>query len=99
MATALRVIAVEGRRFRWRFDERLVVVPIDRSGPALFVEWGWHDWLEPDGPGPEPRVVTPRFVAEAIAFALAHGWQPEENGASLLLDYDRNGFRMLTNEV
>jgi hypothetical protein len=93
MAAGLRPITVEGRRFRWRFDERLVIVPEGRSGPVVFVEWGWHDWLEPEGPGPEPRIVTPRFVAEAIAFALANGWQPEGDGDTLL-KYNRSGFRV-----
>lgn len=99
MAAGLRPIAVEGRLFRWRFDGRLVVVPEGRSGPVLFVEWGWHDWLEPEGPGPEPRIVTPRLVAEAIAFALACGWQTEGTGAPLVLDYDGCGFRVRRRDV
>ena len=74
MAEGLRAIAVDGRRFRWRFDQRLVVIPSDRSGPQLRVDWGWRDWLEPEGPASEPWIVTPRFVAEAIRFALSHGW-------------------------
>lgn len=99
MAAGLRPIVVEGRRFRWRFDERLVVVPRDRSGPALFVEWGWRDGLEPEGPGPEPRIVTPRFVAAAIAFALANGWPPERAGAPLRLEYDGRDFRVSKSDV
>jgi hypothetical protein len=35
MAAGHRPIVVEGRRFRWRFDARLVVVPEGRSGPVL----------------------------------------------------------------
>lgn len=95
MAAGLRSIAVEGRWFHWRFDERLVVVAKGRSGSVLYVEWGWRDWSEPEGPGPEPRIVTPRFVSEAIAFALARGWQPEMAGAPLRLEYDTDGFRVL----
>ena len=87
MSGGLRPITVEGRRFRWRFDRDLVVIPEGRSGPALRVDWGWRDWLEPGeaGPGPEPRVVTPRFVAEAIGFALSLGWPPSSDGGPLAL--------------
>ena len=99
MAAGLRPIAVAGRRFRWRFDERLVVVPEGRSGPALYVEWGWRAWLEPEGPGPEPWIVTPRFVAEAITFALGSGWQPEGDRAPRFLEYDSSGFRERRRDV
>jgi hypothetical protein len=97
MAKNMRSIIVEDRQFRWRFDERLVVIPANRSGPQLCVDWGWRDWLEPDGPGPEPHVVTPRFVAEAIRFALAQGWQPEANGVPLQLGF-KNGRFLVVNE-
>jgi hypothetical protein len=93
MAEGLRPIAVDGRRFRWRFDERLVIIPAGRSGPQLYVEWGWRDWLEPEGPGPDPQAVTPRFVAGAIRFALANGWQPEVNGPPFSLWFENDAFR------
>lgn len=94
MADALRPITVDGHRLRWRFDGHLVVIPEGRSGPTLRVDWGWRDWLEPDGPGEEPRIVTPAFVAQAARFALAHGWNPAENGPPLKLDYGPAGFRL-----
>ncbi len=87
MAEGMRPIAVDGRCFRWRFDERLVVILAGRSGPQLVVDWGWHDWLEPEGSGPEPHVVTPRFVADAIRFALSQGWQPDVQGPTLCLRF------------
>lgn len=87
MSGSLRSITVEGQRFRWRFDGRLVVVPEGRSSPQLCVEWGWRDWLDPEGAGAELRVVTPRFVAEAIGFALSHGWQPATAGPPFSLSY------------
>ena len=71
---SLRRIVVDGRPFRWRFKDVLVVIPGDRSGPPLYVDWGWQDWLEPDGPGAEPHIVTPRFVVEAVQFAVTIGW-------------------------
>ena len=72
----------------------VVVIPADRSGPQLRVRWGWRDfWLEPPhGAGPEPQVVTPRFVAAAIRFALAHGWEPDVNGPPFLLDFNNDKF-------
>src|SRR4051794_30928881 len=92
MRGGLRPIVVEGHRFRWRFDGRLVVVPEVRSGPQLLVDWGWRDWWEPGGPGPEPRVVPPRFVAEAIGFALSRGWRPTVSGPPLLLFFREGDF-------
>lgn len=47
MAQRMRGIEVEGVPYRWRFDGVLVVIPSDRSGPQLYVDWGWRDWLEP----------------------------------------------------
>jgi hypothetical protein len=43
--------------------------------------------------GPEPRIITPRFVAEAIAFTVLTGWQPEGHSGTLRLEYDHSGFR------
>src|SRR5262245_44782877 len=83
MAQRMRRIVVDGVAYRWRFDDVLVVIPADRSGPQLYVDWGWHDWLEPGGPGAEPQVVTPRFVATAIRFAAARGWPSALGGRPL----------------
>jgi hypothetical protein len=97
MTDGLRPITVDGRCFRWRFDGRLVVIPADRSGPQLRVDWGWRDWLEPEGRGPEPSVVTPSFVAEAVRFALANGWQPERTGPPFRLGFGACCFRVTGN--
>jgi hypothetical protein len=87
MAEQLRRIVVDGVPYRWRFDDVLVVVPGDRSGPQLYVDWDWRDCLEPDGPGSEPHVVTPRFVAEAVRFATAQGWPSAVGGPPLRLGF------------
>jgi hypothetical protein len=55
----LRRIVVDGMSYRWRFDEGLVVIPGGRSGPQLYVDWGWQDWLEPDGRGPNRTSSLP----------------------------------------
>ena len=92
MAEALRRIVVDGVPYRWRFDDLLVVIPRDRSGPQLYVDWGWRDWLEPDGPGAEPLIVTPRFVAEAVRFAVAQGWPSATGGRPLHLGFQDGHF-------
>ncbi len=99
MTQRLRPIVVDGQRFRWRFDGRLVVIPEGRSGPQLRVEWGWGDWLEPEDPGAEPEIVTPRFVADAIRTALDLGWQVEKSGPPLHLDVRGGRFRVVAGEV
>ncbi|AWM40401.1 hypothetical protein C1280_27720 [Gemmata obscuriglobus] len=83
---------VDGRPFRWRFNDVLVVIPGDRSGPQFYVDWGWRDWLEPDGPGAEPHVVTPRFVAEAVRFAASLGWPSTAGWAPLRLGFQGGRF-------
>jgi hypothetical protein len=94
MAERMRRIVVDGQPFRWRFDDVLVVIPGDCSGPQLYVDWGWRDWLDPDGPGAEPLVVTPRFVAEAVRFAVAHGWPSATGGSPLRLGFQTDSFTL-----
>jgi hypothetical protein len=92
MRGGLRPILVSGRRFRWRFNGRVVVIPAERSGPQLYVEWGWKDWLEPEGQGNSPMVVSPDFVAAAVLFALGSGWEPEGNKSAVVLGYSNGSF-------
>src|SRR5690242_7744697 len=92
MAERMRRIVVDGQPFLWRFDDVLVVIPGDRSSPQLYVDWGGRDWLELDGPGNEPLVVTPRFVAEAVRFSMAHGWPTASSGRPLRLGFQGGGF-------
>jgi hypothetical protein len=92
MADGLRPITVEGTRYRWRFNGRLVVIPRDRSSPQLTVDWGWQDWLEPGVQSKDPLVVTPSFVDAAIRFAIANGWKPETNGAPFQLGFEAGSF-------
>src|SRR5262245_15441909 len=94
MAEGMRRIVVDGQPFRWRFDDVLVVIPGDRSSPQLYVDWGWRDWCEPEGPGAEPFVVTPRFVAEAVKFAVAQGWPSTTGGSPLRLGFQAGSFTL-----
>lgn len=94
MPDALRPITVDGARYRWRFDGRLVVVPGDRSGPPLYVDWGWRDWLEADGPGADPQVVTPGFVAAAVRFAATLGWPAPAGGPPVRVEFQADTFRV-----
>ncbi len=92
MAERMRRIVVDGVAYRWRFNDVLVVIPGDRSGPQLYVDWGWRDWLELEGPGAEPHFVTPRFVAEAVRFAAGLGWPSAAGGGPLRLGYAGGSF-------
>ena len=94
MAKALRRIVVDGVSCRWRFDDVLVVIPGNCSGPQLYVDWGWRDWLEPDGSGTEPQVVTPQFVAAAVRFAVARGWLSATGGPPLRLGFQGGCFTL-----
>jgi hypothetical protein len=91
----LRRIVVDGVPFRWRFNDVLVVIPGDRSGPQLYVDWGWRDWLEPDGAGAEPHVVTPKFVAAAVKFAVSMGWPSTTGGKPMRLGYEDGSFTIV----
>jgi hypothetical protein len=94
VAEGMRRIVVDGQPFRWRFDDVLVVIPGDRSGPQLYVDWGWQNWLEQEGPGAEPLVVTPRFVAEATRFAMSHGWLLSAEGRPMRLGFQSGCFAL-----
>ncbi len=83
------------RQFRWRFHPvkaKVTVIPLETSVPQLQIEWGWVDWCEPDGPGNDPCIVTPAFVALAIQHALNQGWNPEVNQPPIQLWYDGKSF-------
>ena len=96
MRGGFRKIIVQGQGFCWRFDGRLVIIPAGQSGQPLYVKWGWQDWLEPEGPGNEPLIVTPRFVASAIRFALGHGWRSQGNKSPVELGYRKGSFLQKT---
>lgn len=55
----------------------------------------WHDiWLHVKDklPPNEPTIVTPRFAEQAIRFALANGWDPDQNGEIIRFGYSNKAF-------
>ena len=92
MRKKLRAITVSQLEFRWRFNEKLVVVSETSNSCPLYVDWGWTCWFEPEGPGPEPCIVTPKFVATAIQFALENGWEPGSSQPSFYLGFENEQF-------
>ena len=93
MGKGYRQIIVADRAFKWRFSQRIVIVPEGAGQQVLEVDFGWFDkWLYANDqanqpPEFSPAVVTPVFVAEAIAFALKGGWGSNAKGGRLLLMY------------
>jgi len=69
-----------------------------RNGQRLLVDWGWVDHLEPEyssSSQADPQIVTPRFVAQAIRYAVESGWMPDSKGRSLKLNYDEGHFAVV----
>ena len=96
-----RRIVVADRSFKWRFSDRVVVVPEGLSGrQVLEVDFGWFDtWLHVKDPARapppfSPKVASPAFVASAIEFALQNGWNTDVRGGRFKLKYSaEKGFQ------
>jgi hypothetical protein len=93
-ANGYRHIVVAGRSFKWRFSDRVVVVPVGPSGrQVLEIEFGWFDtWLyvrnPMEAPPPfSPKIAGPGFVASAIEFALQNGWRTDARGGRFRIRY------------
>lgn len=77
----LRNIMVNGQKFYWKFNEKVIVSSDEFKNSLLIIDFGWYDvWLyvndkENRPPDFEPKSVTPRFVSESIFFALAEDWK------------------------
>ena len=76
----LRKIAVDNRKFYWKFNEKVFVISDETKNSLLIVDFGWYDvWLYTNDRGNrppdfEPKRVTPKFVSESITYALNQGW-------------------------
>ncbi|WP_378174094.1 hypothetical protein [Aquimarina sp. SS2-1] len=77
----LRSITVDGQKFYWKFDGKVMVYSDQIKNGLLIVDFGWYDtWLfvndNDNRPSDfEPKSVTPKFVSESISFALTKGWK------------------------
>ena len=77
----LRKITVNGQKFYWKFNEKIIVRSDEFKNSLLIIDFGWYDvWLyvndkENRPPDFEPKIVTPQFVSESISFALAENWK------------------------
>jgi len=102
-----RRIVVGGRRFKWRFADRIVVVPDGLAGRrVLDIDFGWFDcWLYTNYPTEKPpafspQAATPAFVSSAIEFALKSGWDTDVRGGRFMLKYSADGgFQTATGDV
>lgn len=75
-----RKIVVDGRQFRWKFREIISVVPEGEPTGILTIDFGWYDvWdyanSKEKPPDFEPKLATPRFVAQGIKYAISKGWE------------------------
>lgn len=77
----LRNIVVDGQKFYWKFNGKIIVNSDQIKNSLLIVDFGWYDaWLfvnDKNNKPPDfsPKSVTPKFVSESISFALAEGWE------------------------
>ena len=90
----LRHISVKEIDYHWKFTGKVVVERADVKEQLLVIDFGWYDvWdfvnkRENRPPEFEPSVVTPKFVREAILFALENGW----DHTKLVLRYNNGQF-------
>ncbi|HAA10512.1 MAG TPA: hypothetical protein DCE41_01980 [Cytophagales bacterium] len=76
-----RKITVRGHSYWWKFKETVLILDEEDKNCQLIVDFGWYDtWLyikDPENAPPpfSPQVVTPKFVDEALQFALDQGWK------------------------
>lgn len=96
-----RTITVNQRKFIWRLGIGVKNTNVVLRGPlsscrqVIIRLHGWYDiWNWPIGHFDKfpnnPPVITPKFAAQAIDFALKNGWQPNQSGVPIYLDYENN---------
>ncbi len=77
----LRNLVVNGQKFYWKFNEKVIVNSDEFKNGILIIDFGWYDvWLfvndkENEPADFEPKSVTPKFVSKSISFALVEGWK------------------------
>ena len=96
-AKGWRNLTLENQQFRWRFIPKsensiLKIQSSSSSGKqAIFTLHEWRDVWITFGQSEillnEPKVITPKFAAQAVIFALQNGWKPGENGSSVYFEF------------
>lgn len=101
-AKGWRTLTVNQRHFRWRlkigaeYEHNTVSLRgTSSSGRQVIINLkGWFflwDFIgHVDKLPNNPHMITPKFVVQAINFALANGWEPEQSGSPIVLDYENN---------
>ncbi|BDD04590.1 hypothetical protein [Aureibacter tunicatorum] len=96
-----RKIVIGKDVFLWKFDEIIIIYPIENKNNCLKVEFGWHDrWLhindQENMPNKhDPKVVTPSFVKEAIKAAFDLKWDFRAKASIFLMKYDDGKFSVI----
>lgn len=97
-----RKIHVEGQSFLWM--PATIVYPLDSQLTKLIIDSGFIDpWLNINGPNKKhqnnPAIIKPKFVAEAIKFALDTGWMPSLHKGEFKLKYVEGRFQFIENKL
>ena len=95
-----RNLTFHNQRFRWCFvvkSENSVLKLQGSSSASQQVIVTLREWNDPwlaigktDNLPNKPRVITAKFVCEAVAFALQNDWQPNKTGEVLRFEYENN---------
>ena len=72
-----------------------VVYSLESQQTKLIVDSNFKNlWLEfPKRVENNPKVITPKYVAEAIKFALEVGWEPSSNKGKFEIKYSDGKFQ------
>ncbi|WP_291726052.1 hypothetical protein [Bernardetia sp.] len=77
----LRTIIVNDKKYHWKFNEKVFIVPSENEDNLLIVDFGWYDVLEPSRKNAQidfyPKIATPKFVERSILFAVDNEWNEE----------------------
>lgn len=101
-AKGWRKLILDNQQFRWSFiakaeDSLLKLQGSTSSGQQVIVtlpEWRevWLSIGQSDVLPNEPKVVTSKFVSQAIEIALQNEWKPDESGATINFEYKDGNF-------
>lgn len=96
--TGFRKITVEEQIFNWKFAEIIDIRPENNMNNKLEVDFGYYDvWLyvndkENRPPDFDPKSITPKFVKNAIDYAIINGWNINSKNQKTRLIYRDNMF-------